>query len=463
MIAILCAALSGLAYFASTGLGVIWPLAWLAPAPVLWLAFGNAHDRTVAWTAFAAVAIGKTNLLPAYYDVLPAWSLACAIVVPAAAFAACVWAARFVQRHLCGIAGMIAFAALWTGFEYLSAFGPNGSVSSIAYALAGVPVLAQTASLFGLWSVTFLLCFVPAGLALFHRTGNTVAVLLALAMFAGNAFYGHVHMQDSPQTLRVALIVSEEMADAAFANNGKDAIAAVDSYASLIGAVAERKPELVVLPERFTVLKPQWRALALKKMSDAAKVVGAPVVAGFTDLTPNSRRNVALVFPPDGGAAQIYAKRRLAPGLEQGFAAGTRPFVGANGIGVEIGADMNSEKMLRADSALHPRVLAVSAWDFEEDAYGHARVAIMRGIENGVAVARAARHGLLTLTDPYGRLISRRAGMGDATMTLVGDLPVGNRTGRTLYDRIGDVFAWFSLAVAAGLFGWATFKRKRTP
>ncbi|HVZ70197.1 MAG TPA: nitrilase-related carbon-nitrogen hydrolase [Rhizomicrobium sp.] len=463
MIAALCAALSGLAYFASTGLGVIWPLAWLAPAPVLWLAFGEARDRTVAIAAFSAFAIGNTNLLPAYYDVLPMVPFAIGIVASGLAFAGCVLAARLVQRRVSGIAATIAFAALWTGFEYLGAFGPNGSVASIAYALAGVPVMAQTASLFGIWSVTFILCFVPAGLALAQRTRTATPLLLALLAFAGNAFYGYRHIQDSPKTMRVALIVSEEMSDAAFAGNEKDAIEAVDAYASLIGSVAERRPELVVLPERFTVLKPQWRALALKKMSGAAKVAGAPVVAGFADVSPAGMRNVALVFHPDGSAPEIYAKRKLVPGLEDRFTPGSGPLAVRGGIGIEICKDMDFEKMLRADSSLRPRVLAVPAWDFEEDAYGHARVAIMRGIENGVAVARSARRGLLTLTDPYGRLVNRRASMGDATMTLVGDLPVGEGAGHTLYDRIGDVFAWAALAIGAALLGLAALKRKRAP
>jgi apolipoprotein N-acyltransferase len=461
MIAALCAALSGLAFFASTGLGVIWPLAWLAPAPVLWLAFGETRGRTVATAAFAAFAIGNTNLLPAYYDVLPMVPFAIGIVVSALAFAGCVLAARLVQRRVCGIAAMIAFAALWTGFEYLSAFGPNGSVASIAYALAGVPVMAQTASLFGIWSVTFILCFVPAGLALFYRTHAALPLLLSLCVFAGNALYGHWHVRDSAKTMRVALIASEEMSDAAFADNAKDAVAAVDDYASLIGSLAERNPELVVLPERFTVLKPQWRALVLKKMSEAAKAANATVVAGFADITPNEKRNIALTFPPDGGAPVTYVKRKLVPGLEDGFAAGTGPLVLKNGIGIEICKDMDFEQMLRADSALHPRVLAVPAWDFEEDAYGHARVAIMRGIENGVAVARSARRGLLTLTDPYGRLVNRRASMSDATMTLVGDLPVGEGAGYTLYARVGDVFAWFSLLIGAGFLALAFAKRAK--
>jgi apolipoprotein N-acyltransferase len=386
---------------------VIWPLAWLAPAPVLWLAFGHTGTRTVAIASFAAFLIGNTNLLPAYYDVLPMVPFAIWIIIAGVAFAGCVLAARLVQRRVGGIAAMIAFAALWTGFEYLSAFGPNGSVASIAYALVGVPVMAQTASLFGIWSVTFILCVVPAGLALFYQTRAMLPLLLSLLVFAANALYGHWHIQDSAKTMRVALIASEEVSDAAFANNTNEVVAAIDDYASLIGSLVERNPELIVLPERFTVLKPQWRALVLKKMSDAAKVAKATVVAGFADITPNGKRNIA-------------------------------------------------------DSTLHPRVLAVPAWDFEEDAYGHARVAIMRGIENGVAVARSARRGLLTLTDPYGRLVNRRASMGDATMTLVGDLPIGEGAGHTLYTRIGDVFAWISLAVGAALLALAFARRSRT-
>lgn len=462
MIAALCAALSGLAFFASTGLGVIWPLAWLAAAPVLWLAFGQTSTRTVAIAAFAAFVIGNTNLLPAYYDVLPMVPFVIGIGIAGAVFAGCVLAARLVQRRVSGIAAMIAFAALWTGFEYLSAFGPNGSVASIAYAVVGVPVMAQTASLFGIWSVTFILCFVPAGLALSYRTHAALPLMLSLTVFAANALYGHWHIRDNAKTMRVALVTSEEMSDAAFADNAKDAIAAVDAYASLIGSVAERNPELVVLPERFTALKSEWRALALKKMSDAAKVAHAPVVAGFADITPSGKRNIALVFPPDGTAPRTYVKRKLVPGLEDSFAVGSGPLVLKNGIGIEICKDMDFEKMLRADSALHPRVLAVPAWDFEEDAYGHARVAIMRGIENGVAVARSARKGLLTLTDPYGRLVNRRASMGDATMTLVGDLPIGEGAGHTLYARIGDVFAWISLVIGAGLLALAFARRPKT-
>lgn len=462
MIAALCAALSGVAYFASTGLGVIWPFAWFAPAPVLWLAFGRERTGAVAAAAFAAFVIGSTNLLPAYYDALSLLPLAGCVVLSGAAFAGCILAARLIQHRLSSLAAIFAFAALWTGFEYVSSFGPNGSSFSIAYALAGVPVLAQTASLFGIWSVTFLLSAVPAGLALAYRTRHYWPFILSAGLFLANAGFGYWLMPESAATMRVALISAEEASNDASANNEAQAIASVEEYASLVTAVAERKPALVVLPERIAVLKPKWRSQALKKMSDAAKTANAVVVAGFTDETAKRPRNIVLLFRPDGGTPETYVKRKLVFGLEAGFMPGSGPLLTRGGIGVEIGHDMDFEKMLRADAALHPRVLAVPAWDFEEDAYGHARIAIMRGIENRVAVARSARNGLLTLTDPYGQLVNRRASTGDATMTLVGDLPVGEGAGRTLYDRIGDVFAFGAIAAGAGLLALAFMRPQKT-
>jgi hypothetical protein len=43
----------------------------------------------------------------------------------------------------------------------------------------------------------------------------------------------------------------------------------------------------------------------------------------------------------------------------------------------------------------------------------------------------------------------------------VGDLPVGDGAGHTLYARIGDVFAWVAMAVGGVLLAFAFVRRKR--
>ena len=59
MIALLCVLASGGLFFLSTGLGTIWLLAWIAPVPVLWLAYGARPNWHVLLASFAAYAIGE--------------------------------------------------------------------------------------------------------------------------------------------------------------------------------------------------------------------------------------------------------------------------------------------------------------------------------------------------------------------------------------------------------------------
>jgi apolipoprotein N-acyltransferase len=123
---------------------------------------------------------------------------------------------------------------------------------------------------------------------------------------------------------------------------------------------------------------------------------------------------------------------------------------------------MDFEGMIRRDTvATKPLLLAVPAWDFGKDGWSHGRIAILRSVENGVPMARAARDGLLTLNDRYGRLIAA-AKTTDSFKTLIGDLPLDGHGGETLYDRIGDAFPWLCIVVGLGLAGFSYFKSRST-
>ena len=76
----------------------------------------------------------------------------------------------------------------------------------------------------------------------------------------------------------------------------------------------------------------------------------------------------------------------------------------------------------------------------------------MRAIEQGRYLARAANTGISGFVDPYGRLISKTPLFEQAVV--VQDLRF--LTDRTIYNRIGDLVAWLSLAltVAALLAAW---------
>src|ERR1700721_1502659 len=106
---------------------------------------------------------------------------------------------------------------------------------------------------------------------------------------------------------------------------------------------------------------------------------------------------------------------------------------------------MDFQAMIRADETRpKPVLLAVPAWDFDKDDWSHARVAVLRSVENGVPMARAARDGLLTRNDRYGRIVAAARTRG-GFRTLTGDLPLGGRGGNPLYDRLGDLFGWICI------------------
>src|SRR5262249_42569180 len=146
-----------------------------------------------------------------YGGILPVPVLILSLFAPSFFFALAVLAGRFVRRRVAPLAGVLTFAALWAGFDFLESFNSGGgAVGTPAPAEAGMPMMMQTASLVGPWGITFLLGFVSAGLALALRTRSWVPAAVAIAVFAGNAAFGIAHMAPAPDgTVRVALINSD--------------------------------------------------------------------------------------------------------------------------------------------------------------------------------------------------------------------------------------------------------------
>src|SRR5207342_332130 len=128
----------------------------------------------------------------------------------------------------------------------------------------------------------------------------------------------------------------------------------------------------------------------------------------FNTRIGSAQHNVSLAFPHGSDSPEIYVKRRLVPVLETAvYLPGAGARVLADGTGLEICKDMDFQAMIRADAAAtRPALFAVPAWDFDRDDWSHARVAVLRSVENGVPMARSARDGLLTLNDRYGRVIA---------------------------------------------------------
>jgi len=461
MIAIICAALSGLGFYFSIGLGEQWWLAWLAPIPILWLAFAETKGWTVFLLSWAAYALGGSNIIRAYGGTLPVFVLALAVFGPALLFAMAVMAARRAYRAFGPFIGMLGFATSWTALDFLQSFNSaGGSGSTPAAAEVGAPFLIQSASLVGFVGITFLLAAFSAGVAASLAARKPTTAIIAVVLFAANAGFGYVRTSEPPTgTLPVALVESDDAVGKTRATDKDAAFKAIDAYADELGKLHGSQVQLIVLPENIARLAPEWAAEAQEKLAKAAPE-GATVVAGFNTFVDGAQRNVAWALSPAASAPVTYEKRRLVPGLESAvFTPGPGPRTLSNGTGLEICKDMDFHAMIRSDEvATKPELLAVPAWDFKEDDWNHTRVAILRSVENGVPMARTARNGLLSLNDRYGRVVAQARSVGAFT-TLIGDLPLNGRGGTTIYDRFGDAFGWLCLVVAFAIVT-ASFARR---
>jgi apolipoprotein N-acyltransferase len=352
------------------------------------------------------------------------------------------------------ISGVVVFAALWAALDYLASLGSPGAALSPGYSQLDFPWNAQIASLFGVAAITCVLGLFAASAAMFAATRQKQFAVLAVAVFALNAGYGVWRMATAPQTqvVHVGLAADDSLIADGVRNTEAAALTVVKAYADAAQSLALKGANLIVFPEKIAVLSPAWRGAVNAELITAAHVGHATIVAGF-DERDGSRRNKALVYFANGATPATYTKRKLVPGLESAFTPGRSSFMLGDRTAISICKDMDSPQMIRGDSVVGPDLFAVPAWDFDRDAVWHARVAIMRGVENGFAVVRSANEGLLTVSDAYGRVWSIRRSNKGGMVVLNGDVARG--PGRTVYTGIGDAFSWVAGALALLLLGVA--------
>jgi apolipoprotein N-acyltransferase len=466
MIAVLCAALSGVMFYLSQGLANVWVLAWVAPVPLLWLAYGRASRWQAFLATFAAFAAGQAYLVQCYYGgVLPIPVLALAVLGSSLSFVAAVLFARAANRRLPALAALFAFPALWTGLEYaVGLVSPHGSFGSLAYSQVSFPLGIQTASLFGLYAVTFLLCLFANALALILRRGSNAVLAGGTGLLICTLSFGFGAWRlAQPQGTRVKVAALANEGGGAYVKAFKTgdlapALAVTTDYAAAVRAVAARGVKEVVTPEGSVLVTPAWRSAALQPLEAAAKETGVLIVAGVADRSP--AEDLAIAFAPSGQVLS-YAKRHLLLPMEARFTPGHKPGLISDGRAMTICKDMDFPRTIRADASHGIRLMAVPADDFGVDAWIHGRIAVMRGVENGFAVLRSAFNGLETISDAKGRVLATASVMRPGMITAIADVPLG--PGPTLYTRIGDVFAWACCAVVAALAIAATTHKPLRP
>jgi apolipoprotein N-acyltransferase len=170
---------------------------------------------------------------------------------------------------------------------------------------------------------------------------------------------------------------------------------------------------------------------------------------GEVHISPPARYNQARVYTPNAPGL-TYDKHHMLPPFESDLTAGTTLLVipKPSAIwGVAICKDMDFTPLSRQYGRAGVGLMLVPAWDFDMDRTWHGHMAIMRGVEDGFSIARAARNGYLTVSDDRGRILAEARSDSAPFAALLAEVPVAHDA--TLYLLMGDWFGWFAIAILA--------------
>ncbi len=467
-------AASGCLYFFSTGLNGVSSLIFIAPFPILVIAFRSSVVRTLV-AAFSAYAIGAMSLTAYLSRLAPMGVVVASVVIPAVAFALAVAVTRAVVLYGTPWLGVVTFPSAWTAYEFiLSTVSPHGTAGSIAYTQTGFLPLLQVVSLTGIWGLTFIISTVPAGLAVAWLAGENrrqaiVPLALTSVVLLVPLVFGlfRLSAQTREWPIQVGLAACDTSLQHVNTTNDSAAIPVVEAYARRSAHLAVEGAQIVLLPEKFVGVTQRYDTTVYRLFLETARENRVFIIAGLNDIEPLHNVNTAVVFSPvDHNVLLEYDKKYLIPGLESKYRPGIAPrFFRFRGFeaGIEICKDMDFPAWSREYGKRKAGIVFVPAWDFTDDADYHARMAVVRGVENGFAVVRCAQQGLLSVTDHTGRMIAAEYSSSSPEVLLLGAVSPG--PGGTFYVSACDWFGWLTVVFIAvltpSLFLYATGRALR--
>jgi apolipoprotein N-acyltransferase len=491
-----------------------WPVLFVTFPIVVWLIDGSAAGkmRGIPAAAMAGWWFGFGYFVPGLYWIgyaflvdaqTFAWLLPAAIAgLPA--YLALFTAAGFALARLLwtkDYSRVLALAASLTIGEWLRGHVLTGFPwNSFGYALTEPLALAQTASLIGLWGMTFLTVAIFASPAILidgrSRTARPwLPVALAAALLVVMGGFGVMRLSRTPTQLvagvKLRIMQPNLSQDARFNYAAKADI--MRKYLALSDRATG--PDSTGVGDASILIWPESAfPFFLSREPDAMAQIAALLPKGTTlvtgavrppDQPPGTRvtraYNSIFVIDDEGTIVSAYDKLHLVPFGEylpfQDFA----EKIGLQQLTKQVGGFIPGTRRRTLDMPGAPRMLPLICYEaiFPGDIttrddrpgwivnltndgwfgistgpYQHLQQTRMRAVEEGLPIVRAANTGISAVIDPVGRIIARL----DLGVEGVLDAALPAATAPTIYARIGDVPAAMLVALAIMIA-----IRRRTP
>ena len=450
------------------GLHPLWPVLWFAPLPVLLFALRSSWRSAAAVAAISWLA-GCGSLREALHAPLAVWFAVFSL--SAIVFAAAVLLFRALVRLGALWTALAAFPAAWVSYEYARNLAtPHGTAGCLAYSQLNFLPFLQLASITGPWGMSFLLLLFPAGIAVAlheRRSHPRKAVRIAATSIGTVALvllFGAVRLAvpGSPdRTVRVGLIASDQAQIGGVAGPGAATERLFRDYANEAEKLASQGARVIVLPEKIGVVLDANAPAADAVFQRVADEANVTIVTGEVAVAKGAKYNRARVYRP-GAPVESYDKHHLLPPFESNLTPGAALLLlpeRRQTWGVTICKDMDFTRLSRKYGREGAGLMLVPAWDFGLDRWWHGHIAVMRGVEDGFSIVRAAKDGNLTVSDDRGRILAETRSDSASFATLVTETPATHEA--TVYLALGDWFAWFSLAALTASLGQLLRLRRR--
>ena len=378
---------------------------------------------------------------------------------------------RFIVPRVKGSISSLVFPFTWVAVEYLIGL-VNGTWFSLAYTQYGNLPLMQVASVSGIWGISFLVTwFASMANDLYENEfcWSRIRTLLCVytAILVAALIYGGARLslfQPDSATTKVASILSvhKSFTDILFnpGMKGKEAIGnqMQKEQTDLLKRskeAARQGAKIIVWQEYAISVLKKDEASFVNRAGDIARREGVYLIMALAirppELPNQPWENKLIWLDPEGNTIREYKKSKPAPPLEP-IPAGdgivpvvTTPF---GKIAAVICADQNYPGLVRQAGRAGAGLLLVPSLDWKAVSPLHTQMGVFRAIENGCAMVKATGAGLSIAVDCQGRVLSALDYWNTNDRVMYSHVPTEHCT--TIYQLIGDCFAWFCMLGASG-------------
>lgn len=384
---------------------------------------------------------------------------------------------RRLKRSL-GLPLALTAPPVWVALEYLHAHGDLAFTwGQLAYTLTGFPLWLQMASLTGPYGVGLWLAAINALIYELLKRGPgwrprrnpalVLALLLAFpALFGGYRYRAYEKLKSRADRLKVSYIQPSIPQEIKWSPELRDSITALLGELTL--GQAENHPRLVLWPEAAVPANLRFDQAPREYIGSIARRLDCFILTGASEFRYNQETkrydayNSAFFFGPEGDLEGSYDKLHLVPisermPYEQTFTrlrdidvGGSHFIPGKKYVIFEMGEEKFSvlicfesifPELSRSFVSQGARFLANitnDAW-FERSpaASQHSSFLVLRAIEEGREIVRAANTGVSAFYDRLGRRRQATALFEPATATDT----ILTFSDRTFYNRYGDLAA----------------------